>query len=87
MCGLENMAMLTFDYTVLLWSMRTRGLMYQPMLVEVLLELSIHVFIIIIRAKNSEFDRKLGLNHCAKRAEDSKNLIICFSVGRSTSFE
>ena len=78
MCGLENMAILTFNYTVLLWSMRTRGLIYQPMLVEVLLELSIHVFIAITRVKDSDFGRKLGLNHCVKRVEDSKNLIFVF---------
>ena len=67
-----------FYYTILLWSMRTRGLMYQPMQVEVLLELSIYVFTVIIRAKDSEFGRKLGLNHCVKRAKDSKNLIFVF---------
>ena len=78
MCGLENMMVLTFDYTILLWSMRTRGLMYQPMLVEVLLELSIHIFTAIIRAKDFEFGRKLGLNHCVKRAEGNKNLIFVF---------
>ena len=70
------MAILTFYYTVLLWNMRTRGLMYQPMLVEVLLELSIHVFSAIIKGKNSKFGRKLGLSHCVKRVEDSKNLIF-----------
>ena len=52
--------------------------MYQPMLVEVLLELSIHVFIAIIKAKDFEFGRKLGLNHCVKRAKDSENLIFVF---------
>ena len=52
--------------------------MYQPMQVEVLLELSIHVFTVIIRAKDCEFGRKLGLNHCMKRVEDSKNLIFVF---------
>ena len=72
------MAILTFYYTVLLWSMRTRGLMYQPMQVEVLLELSIHVFTVIIRAKDCEFGRKLGLNHYVKRAENNKNLIFVF---------
>ena len=48
------------------------------MLVEVFLELSIHVFTAIIRAKDSEFGIKLGLNHCVKRVEDSKNLIFVF---------
>ena len=72
------MVILMFYYTILLWSMRTRGLMYQPMLVEVLLELSIHVFIAIIKAKDFEFGRKLGLNHCVKRAKDSENLIFVF---------
>ena len=52
--------------------------MYQPMLVEVLLELSIHIFTAIIRAKDFEFGRKLGLNHCVKRAEGNKNLIFVF---------
>ena len=42
--------------------------MYKPMLVEVLMELSIHVFIAIIKAKYSEFGKKLGLNHSVKRA-------------------
>ena len=72
------MVILTFCYTVLLWILGTKGLMYQPMLVEVLLELSIHVFTIIVRAKDSELSRKLGLNHCVKRAEGSKNLIFVF---------
>ena len=71
------MAILTFCYTVLLWSMRTQRLMYQPMLVKILLELSTHVFTVIIKA-DSKFGKKLGLNHCVKRTKDSKNLIFVF---------
>ena len=52
--------------------------MYQPMLVKVLLELLIHVFTIIIKANDSKFGKKLGLNHCVKKTEDSKNLIFVF---------
>ena len=59
MCGLETKVILTFCYIVLLWSLGTRGLMYQPLFVEVLLELSIHVFIAIFRVKNSELSKKL----------------------------
>ena len=78
MCGLENMVILTFCYTIFLWSLGIRGLMYQPMLLEVLIELSIHVFTTIVKAKDSEFGRKLGLNHYVRRVEDSKNLIFVF---------
>ena len=78
MCGLKNMEILTFCYTILLWSLGTRGLMYEPMLVEVLLELSIHVFTAIVRVKDSEFGIKLGLNHYVKKTKDSKSLIFVF---------
>ena len=62
-------------------------MMYQPILVEVLMELSIHVFTAIIKVKDSEFRRKLGLNHCVKRVEGNKKTHLCFSVGRATSFK
>ena len=62
-------------------------MMYQPMLVEVLMELSIHVFTAIVKVKDSEFGRKLGLNHCVKIVEGNKKTHLCFSVGRAMSFK
>jgi hypothetical protein len=72
------MTVLPLSHTILLRRLRTRCLMNKSMVVKIRAETLINIFAAIVRADNSEFGRKLSLDHRMERLKDREYLVFIF---------
>jgi len=72
------MTVLPLSHTVLLRRLRIGCLMNKSMVVKISAETLVNIFAAIVRTDNSEFGRKLSLDHRMERLKDREYLVFIF---------